>query len=143
MATQDTADKVLELEYTNSRPHTAFMTGQINCDDGGAGELVVELFDVGGGRDVGELVLGQLRERHRRPDDDRQQEDHRAGLLKEDPSAVPDGQERNAQGRPAVGRQFEDELLRFAFEYGLAEHKRRAHGREDAEHVGTEEQHSY
>lgn len=46
MATQLTADKVLELEYTNSRPHTAFMTGQINCDDGGAGELVVELFDV-------------------------------------------------------------------------------------------------
>ena len=39
---------VLELEYTNSRPHTAFMTGQIQCDAGGAGELVVDLFDADG-----------------------------------------------------------------------------------------------
>ena len=38
----------LEVEYTNSRHHTAFMTGQISCKDGGAGELIVELFDADG-----------------------------------------------------------------------------------------------
>ena len=50
MATELAEGQILELEYTNNRPHTAFMTGQIQCDDGGAGELVVELFDAGGDR---------------------------------------------------------------------------------------------
>lgn len=48
MAAQLTEAKVLEMEYTNTRPHTAFMTGQISCDGGGAGQLVVDLFDVDG-----------------------------------------------------------------------------------------------
>ena len=45
MAIEVAEGRVLELEYTNTRPHTAFMTGQIQCEDGGAGELVVDLFD--------------------------------------------------------------------------------------------------
>ena len=48
MATQVAEGRVMELEYSNTRPHTAFMTGQIQCDDGGAGEVIVELFDADG-----------------------------------------------------------------------------------------------
>lgn len=44
------ADQKLEAEYTNDKPHTAFMTGQIRCKDGGAGEIVAELFDTDGKR---------------------------------------------------------------------------------------------
>ena len=41
-------DKILEAEYKNLRHHTAFMNGQINCQDGAAGEILAELFDVQG-----------------------------------------------------------------------------------------------
>jgi hypothetical protein len=41
-------DFVLEVEYRNERHHTAFMTGQIRCKDGGAGEIKAELFDADG-----------------------------------------------------------------------------------------------
>ena len=44
------ADPILEVEYTNDKQHTAFMTGQIKCSNGGAGEIVAELFDANGER---------------------------------------------------------------------------------------------
>ena len=44
------ADRILEVEYTNDKQHTAFMTGQIKCAKGGAGEIVAELFDTNGER---------------------------------------------------------------------------------------------
>ena len=44
------ADQILEFEYLNEMHHTAFMTGQIKCKDGGAGEIVAELFDMNGER---------------------------------------------------------------------------------------------
>jgi len=50
MSTEVTAQRVLEVEYTNEKQHTAFMTGQIKCNDGGAGEIIVELFDSSGNR---------------------------------------------------------------------------------------------
>ncbi len=44
------ASPVLEAEYTNQKQHTAFMTGQIRCKDGGTGEIVAELIDADGKR---------------------------------------------------------------------------------------------
>lgn len=44
------ATQLLEVEYTNTRNHVAFMTGQIECKNGGAGKIVVELFDADGER---------------------------------------------------------------------------------------------
>ncbi|MCM2373422.1 hypothetical protein [Aporhodopirellula aestuarii] len=48
MATQTLGDQVLEVQYTNPKQHTAFMTGQIRCDEGGAGEILAVLFDANG-----------------------------------------------------------------------------------------------
>ena len=45
MATQTLGNQVLEVEYTNAKQHTAFLTGQIRCEDGGAGEILAVLFD--------------------------------------------------------------------------------------------------
>ena len=47
------AEQILEVEYTNDRHHTAFMTGQITCQGGGAGRIVAELFDPDGKRRLG------------------------------------------------------------------------------------------
>ncbi len=38
-------DEVLELEYTNTKHHTTFICGQIQCESGGEGEIVARLFD--------------------------------------------------------------------------------------------------
>ena len=43
-------EKTLEAEYSNDKQHTAFMTGQIMCKDGGAGEIIAELYDVEGNK---------------------------------------------------------------------------------------------
>lgn len=42
------ANQAVEMEYTNDKQHTAFMTGRIQCVDGGAGEIMAELFDTDG-----------------------------------------------------------------------------------------------
>jgi len=44
------AEQVVEAEYTNHKNLTAFMTGQIKCQNGGAGEIIAELFDATGNR---------------------------------------------------------------------------------------------
>ncbi|MCM2370873.1 hypothetical protein [Aporhodopirellula aestuarii] len=48
MATQTLGEQVLEFEYANPKQHTAFLTGQIRCDDGGAGEILAVLVDSNG-----------------------------------------------------------------------------------------------
>ncbi|KAA5542737.1 hypothetical protein FYK55_14545 [Roseiconus nitratireducens] len=50
MSVQALGERVLEVEYTNRKQHTAFMTGQIKCEDGGAGEIMAELCDADGQR---------------------------------------------------------------------------------------------
>ncbi len=50
MPAQTLGDQVLEVEYTNEKQHTAFMIGQIRCEDGGAGEIMAELFDMNGAK---------------------------------------------------------------------------------------------
>ncbi|WP_442511557.1 hypothetical protein SH528x_003238 [Novipirellula sp. SH528] len=57
MATHALGELVLEVEYTNAKQHTAFMTGQIRCEDSGAGEIVAVLFDMNGDR-KSELAAG-------------------------------------------------------------------------------------
>ena len=42
------ATRLLEAEYTNDKNHTAFMTGQITCKNGGEGKIIAELFDASG-----------------------------------------------------------------------------------------------
>ena len=109
----------------------------------------VGLFDIGGlhlgfqdffrGRGIRCLDSlgdgGVAREIGERPDDDRDGEDHRAGLGDELGGVLPHAPNNVAWLRHLIAREFEDERLRLHLEHEAGEHERGRDGKEQPDTV--------